>query len=260
MRPRLSVIIPCHRWDKYAVQAIESLLSDTSFSPQHHEVIFVANGEQIVSDLDKIRTLPFIHIIYRHEANISIALNAGLDEASGNLIVRFDADDLWIDGRFGELTKISLSNNLFGSHCNYMINEDGIRVGIRTSMRETKRFIRRPFRSLTTHPCVFFSAALISQTRYKPEYAGIEDIIFMHELLSKEDPEIIFIDKPLISYRTHYSQTTAKNLNVGKIRLARYYYDKLYAHERVLLKLYESAILRRLWSYLLLRSLRYLSW
>lgn len=256
----ISVVVPCHKWDQFASKALNSVLNDTTFSPRNHEIILVANGSAIFHYLNQIQNLPFVTVIYEPEANISTALNIALTAARGQLIVRFDADDIWINNRFLELSRYATQKRIFGTHSNFIIDDEDTRIGARNHMRDPKRFLRRPFRSLTTHPCIFFSKDLTTKINYKPEYAGIEDVIFMHDILTNEKPRIIFLEKPLVGYRQHQSQTTAKNLDAGKLRLAHYYHDKLFLHERALLSLSSFRMLQSLCESLLIQSLRFLSW
>lgn len=89
----ISAIIPCHNDAPYVAAAIQSVLDQTL---PVVELIVVDDGStddsaKIVGGIQD----PRVKLISQQNRGISGARNAGLREATGNLIAFLDADDLW---------------------------------------------------------------------------------------------------------------------------------------------------------------------
>jgi glycosyltransferase involved in cell wall biosynthesis len=85
---RVSIVIPCYNQSEYVAEAICSALTQNY---DDFEVIVVNDGSTDGS-LSVIENFP-VKIINQENAGLSAARNAGIDFATGELILPLDADD-----------------------------------------------------------------------------------------------------------------------------------------------------------------------
>jgi cellulose synthase/poly-beta-1,6-N-acetylglucosamine synthase-like glycosyltransferase len=98
-RPRVSIIIPCFNYGHYLAEAVDSALAQASVDP---EVIIVddASTDDSAEIAERYAREDQRVSVVRHRTNTGHvqAFNDGLNEASGEFIVRLDADDLLTPG------------------------------------------------------------------------------------------------------------------------------------------------------------------
>ena len=94
--PLISVIIPVYNGDKYLVEAIESVLSQTRFKL---DVIVVDDGS--TDDTAKIVSSFGSSVRYKYQKNAGTgaARNKGVEAALGDFFAFVDADDLWTENK-----------------------------------------------------------------------------------------------------------------------------------------------------------------
>ena len=96
---KISVIVPVYKTEKYLIECIESILSQTF---KDFELILVDDGSpdncgKICDDWSKKDSR--IVVIHKENGGVSSARNAGLEEAKGEYITFIDSDD-YIDNEF----------------------------------------------------------------------------------------------------------------------------------------------------------------
>lgn len=101
-QPRITVIIPAFRAEKYIAEAIESALNQTL---KPFEIIVVDDGSP--DNLYGVAKAyePEILLFKKVNEGISKTRNFGLRKASGNLIAFLDADDYWPENHLKFLYK-----------------------------------------------------------------------------------------------------------------------------------------------------------
>src|SRR5450432_2111523 len=123
--PRVTVLMPAYNADKYIAEAIRSVL-EQDFS--EYELLIVDDGSSDhTREIIKGFSDPRIRLLEQENQGISAALNAGLAEALGYYIARFDADDICLPLRLSRQTAFLDANPghvLTGSEVEYM-SEDG---------------------------------------------------------------------------------------------------------------------------------------
>jgi glycosyltransferase involved in cell wall biosynthesis len=123
--PRVTVLMPAYNVGKYIAEAIRSVL-DQDFPD--FELLIVDDGSaddtrQVIATFRDER----IRLLVQEKKGISAALNAGLAEARGEYIARFDADDICLPQRLSRQTAYLDAHPdyvLTGSDAEYM-SEDG---------------------------------------------------------------------------------------------------------------------------------------
>ncbi len=109
--PQVSVIMPAYNGDRYIVQALESVLSQT-FTDL--EIIVVDDGStdgtrQVLEPyLDKIR------YIYQENQGVAAARNRGIQEAKGDLIAFLDQDDFFFPDKLAAQVSLFRSSPSLG--------------------------------------------------------------------------------------------------------------------------------------------------
>jgi glycosyltransferase involved in cell wall biosynthesis len=95
--PHVTILMPAYNTAPYIAEAIQSVLAQdfTDF-----ELLIVDDGStDNTIQVIKSFTDPRIRLIRQGHAGIAAALNRGLQEAQGEYIARFDADDICLPGR-----------------------------------------------------------------------------------------------------------------------------------------------------------------
>ena len=90
LKPKLSVVVPAHNEEEYIGSCIEALLNQTV---RPHEIIIVDNNSTDKT-AEIARRYEDIVVIEEKKQGIFYARNAGFNAASGDIIVRTDADSL----------------------------------------------------------------------------------------------------------------------------------------------------------------------
>lgn len=93
---KISIIVPVYNAESSINRTLDSLLSQTY---RDLEIICVDDGSsdnslQLLNQ--RAKSCSFLHIIHQPNQGVSIARNAGIDIASGNVIMFVDADDVLV--------------------------------------------------------------------------------------------------------------------------------------------------------------------
>lgn len=89
---KISVIITCYNYEKYISKAIESVL-DQDLSKKYYEIIVVNDGSTDNSLLEISKYEDRVIIINQENSGLEQSVNNGIEKASGDYILRLDADD-----------------------------------------------------------------------------------------------------------------------------------------------------------------------
>jgi glycosyltransferase involved in cell wall biosynthesis len=94
MKAKISVILPAYNAGKYIGEALQSIADQTV---PVYEIIVVDDGStdhtrEVVSDFP-------VRYIYQTNQGTAAALNAGIEQSSGDYLAFLDADDTWMPQR-----------------------------------------------------------------------------------------------------------------------------------------------------------------
>jgi glycosyltransferase involved in cell wall biosynthesis len=104
--PVVSVIIPVYNCERYAEEAIRSVLAQ-DYEPL--EVVVVDDGSTDQS-ADVAKSFgALVRYCYQERAGIGAARNRGVELASGELLAFLDADDRWVPAKLNRQVPILLS-------------------------------------------------------------------------------------------------------------------------------------------------------
>lgn len=94
-KPKISVIVPVYKVEKYLPQCIESVLSQTY---EHLELLLIDDGSPDESGVicDKYAAQDKrIHVFHKKNGGVSSARNIGLENMTGEWVCFLDSDDWW---------------------------------------------------------------------------------------------------------------------------------------------------------------------
>jgi glycosyltransferase involved in cell wall biosynthesis len=206
MKPLVSVIVPVHNQEKYLGRCLRSLLSQ-DMTREKYEIIVIDDGStdrsgyalELFEDELTIISLPV-------NQGLPAALNAGLRQAKGELVVRVDADD-YVNSRFLSVLHIFLESNpeIDAIACDYLlVDNDEVVLG-RGNADEQPIACGIMFRLEQLHGLGLYDEAFLSH----------EDLELRQRFLLEYS--IDRVPLPFYRYRRHDSNMT----NDGK-RLSQY--------------------------------------
>ena len=208
IKPKVTVYITNHNYGEYLVEAIESVLYQTY---DNFELIIIDDGSTDNSRelLKKYQQFDNVRIIYQQNSGLTISNNIALKQATGEFIVRLDADDYFDKNALKILVNEFESEKIglvFGDW--YVVNQGGEILGI-----EKRHDFEREV-SLYDQPA--HGACSMFRTEFLREIGGYD------ETISRQDGfelwfrfikkyEIRNINIPIFYYRKHGSSLTDKS-------------------------------------------------
>jgi len=212
-RPLISVLIPCYNIERYARQAIYSIIYQNY---KNLEIILVEDGssDDTKSILEALKVEDArIKIIYnRFNQGLAISLNKGIENAQGDYIARMDGDDISHPDRLREQLNYLISNpKVAVVGCKSIpINEKGQLIsssGITYCNSSTLRvssYLTNPF----IHGSILARKEILKKYTYKD--IGSEDFELWCNMNSKGE---LFANLNRELYFFRKNQTSYSNLN-----------------------------------------------
>ena len=210
--PRISVIVPVYKAEKYLQRCIDSILGQT-FSD--FECILVDDGSPDHSPniCDEYATKnPQIRVIHQANAGVSAARNTGIDAARGEWLCFVDSDD-WVDSLYLETLYAQTERNNVQMVVCGRINEQLDSTLIKNPVVDTRFvFNRSDFfefykknRSRYDSPCFIFvtneliSREFLGNIRFDENRTMGEDQVFNLDLYDKIE-SIVYVPECLYYY------------------------------------------------------------
>lgn len=137
-RASVTVIVPARDAELYLGEAICSILEQTQAPDQ---VIVVDDGSQD-GTAELARSFPEVTLIRQRPAGVGAALNAGLGQASGDLLAFLDADDLWTERKLEMQTAALASDPTLDMVFGYA--EEFLSPELTQSQRQGVRLLAEP--------------------------------------------------------------------------------------------------------------------
>jgi glycosyltransferase involved in cell wall biosynthesis len=203
--PRLSVLMTVYNAGAFLDPAIESVLAQDC---RDFEFIIVDDGSTD-SSVERVRRYgdPRIRLhVNARNLGQTPALNVGLDLCRGTYIVRMDADDVCLPGRFSRQAAFLDAYPEIGilGGAMYLIDAKGRRFGHAaqpcgdTALRWSS-MTRNPF----NHPTVMLRTELLRRTgqRFDEQYGANQDYDLWDRLIPHT--RIANLRDPLLGYRIH---------------------------------------------------------
>lgn len=213
---KLSIIMPVYNASKYIDEAIESIQNQTFTDWELiivNEPTTTDNTNDIVTSYmeqdDRIRL-----IINAEQLGIARSLNIALDNATGELIARMDADDIALPERFAEQVKYMENNPEVGiSGCDYDVVGEKWKSNLVTNEEDIRSDLL--FFVPLRHPTIIMRKSLLMDNgvRYNDDILAAEDYdLFVNGI---EKFRITNIPSKLLVYRRHEEATVYRMLKEG---------------------------------------------
>ena len=219
--PKVSVIVPVYKVEKYVSKCIESILNQTCTD---WELILVDDGSPDASGAicdEYARKDRRIRVIHKENGGVSSARNVGLDNATGEWVTFVDADD-WIDMRCLELCFDSNSCAdlyRFGMQSIYTTGgapKNKIRIENTLSVQDYLKLLIA--RKTVLGVCGgIYRKDVISKfdIKFDERYVMGEDWLFNFHFI-KSCSSICIIDEPLYTYNRFNENGCTKNFSIKK--------------------------------------------
>lgn len=202
-KPKVSVVLPVYNTEQYLKQAIESILKQTF---TNFELIIVSHHDTNKESLDIINSFNdsrIKHIKTPRGTNLPGSLNIGIDEASGEYVVRMDSDDISLRHRLKRQVDYMDKNptiGISGSKCKTFGSFESVSKPF-TDPEDIKANML--FATSLVHPSVIIRKNLLDKfrLRYNPSLSHTEDYDMWVRCV-KHFP-ISNLNEILIHYRVH---------------------------------------------------------
>ncbi len=224
--PLVTIIIPSYNHEKYIVEAVNSVLSQTY---KNIELIVIDDGSEdnSVNILQKIKD-PRLRLIVQKNMGAPNAINKGLELAKGEYIGILNSDDAYHIERIGKLLQFFGRYEELELAATYIevIDERGERLDIKEgwknllpwpiknvdkSYANTKNFnlnlLMSNFVASTSN--IFVRKGILSQVGYMRNLRYTHDWDFLLRICLKGKCDLL--KEPLLRYRIHKSNTINTN-------------------------------------------------
>ena len=229
----ISIIIPVYNVEKYILNCLESISSQTF---KDFEVILVDDGSidnsGIICD-EYIKKDSRFKVYHKPNGGVSSARNFGLDKAQGDLLYFCDADDILYDytletlvNNFDENVDSTMGGYIRINTQGEIIEENNIDKNINMSVEETLiDFYRGRFDMYNGYIWNrLFRRSIIQKhhLRFREDIYIKEDGLFLVQYLCKCSHGTYYTTKPIYKYVVHSSSVmNSKSKEVNKETMSR---------------------------------------
>ena len=213
----ISVVIPVRDGERYLGEAIESVLGGTVPAA---EVIVVDDGSTDSTAATAERIGDPVRVLRRPAAGIAAATNAGLAEASGDLVAFIDADDVWtpdkLELQLGALEDDPSLDAVFG------LAREFYSPDLPASERE--RIVLRPGdHAARVRGTALLRSEMLDRTGPFDETLAVGEFVDWHDRAAGLGMRSIVLDRLVLHRRLHASNhgRTAAHARGDYVRVAR---------------------------------------
>lgn len=221
----VSVIIPSYNHKSYIGKAVESVLSQTH---RDLELIVVDDGSSDGSvELLRAFTDSRLRLLTQANAGAHAAINRGLQEAEGEYLAILNSDDIFMPSRLSEcLSALTEGGADLVATWIEVINTKGKPLGIKEGWRNMlpwevpaidwgKHNLDAFAGNLLASNFVSTTSNVVFSRRLYEGVGGMRNLRFAHDwdflLRACDGYRCALIEKPLLQYRIHNSNTISSN-------------------------------------------------
>jgi glycosyltransferase involved in cell wall biosynthesis len=214
--PLVSVVLPAFNSEAFLAEAIRSILAQTY---RELELIVINDGstdstEQIIRSFNDPR---LVYLKNGKNSGLIASLNRGIEESSGEFIVRMDADDISLSGRIEKQVEFMIGHPEIGvAGTSYFVFGYGKTGKVKAvSAPEVLRTMLL-FNSALCHPSVIIRKKVLHENNllYREEFKHAEDYDLWVEL--SKFSKLGNLEDYLLKYRRHVQQVSARYAEVQK--------------------------------------------
>lgn len=218
----ISTIIPAYNCEKTLELAVESVLAQTR---PVDEIVIVNDGStdntgKICDRLSDSSGKPVIRVIHQPNSGPSAARNAGITQATGELIAFLDADDIWMPDKIAKQAEVYEHTPTLGLTCAgvYSVMEEGPQEGV--SICRGGMVGDDPYLDLWEKPSYIGTSTVMTRKSILQEVGlfdeneaiiGAEDYDLWLRVLASHN-SLVYLNEPLVRYRVSMSGFNRSNL------------------------------------------------
>lgn len=239
--PKISIIVPIYKVEKYLKQCVASILAQTY---TNFELILVDDGspdacpamcDEFAAQDNRIK------VIHKRNGGLSDARNAGLDIASGEYIGFIDSDDYVSSEMYSVLVHGILEANAELAICNYIrVDEFGNRIPDKSlsGISKNRCFSKKEFIEELLKPYggyfvvawnKLYKKSIFQELRF-PNGKQHEDEFIIHHVVAQCE-KVMYVKDELYFYLQRDGSIMSKSFNVrymdyGEALIDRYHFTK----------------------------------
>ena len=216
--PRVSIIVPMRNAEAFIEATLKSVLLENSVALE----VLVINDQSTDLSLERALALgdPRVRVIEGMGAGISSAMNLGLAAASGNIVMRCDADDLYPVSRIQDQVAWLDAHEDYVAVCGGFSTLDGLGRPIAilaTGEAEEEITEELNLGYTRTHFCSYAvrKSAIDNVGGFRPYFETAEDIDFQLRLANFG--RVMYQPQVAYQYRLHADSITHTQSSVKRI-------------------------------------------
>lgn len=202
--PTVSVIIPTYNSIKYLIVAIESVLNQTF---KDYEILIIDDGSTDDTKESLAGFGDLITYIYQENAGVSAARNHGIKMARGKYVAFLDADDYWLPEKLEKQVAALENGSCKACYSSFTIGDEDLKpISVQYSRRLGKTLedlLLYGGNTVGTPSTVIVETELVKKENFDPTLSHGADWEMWIRLATYT--EFLYIEEPLIIYRTHES-------------------------------------------------------
>ena len=227
--PLVSVLIPCYNVEPYIEECLISIINQTQ---RNLEIVCIddCSGDRTWSVLKFYQLKDQRIKLFKNKVNLGVTQtrNKLLDLASGEFVVKMDADDVALPERIEELLKAQKMTTADIVSSDYKIIDSRGKIikkrGFDLLFSQAAIKFVSLFNSPLPHAPSMFKVQSLKELKYDMNYVAAEDYHFLTQLLLRPDIRCKVVDKPLYLYRQNFAGMSFTNNEIqikNHIKIAR---------------------------------------
>jgi len=210
-RPYISALIDTYNHERFIAQAIESVLAQ-DFPASEMEIVVVDDGSTDSTGTIVQNYAPRVRYLRKANGGQASAFNAGVREASGEIVAFLDGDDWWVKEKLRVVVETFEKNPNVGAvgHGLYEVDEAGVRRFTNVPDRTYRNALRtleegvafRELRSFLGTSRLAIRKSVLDRVLPLPLEMVIEADEFLAAVAVAHGGALV-LDQPLTCYRLH---------------------------------------------------------
>jgi glycosyltransferase involved in cell wall biosynthesis len=213
--PLISVIMAVHHGEDYIEETIQSILNQTY---TNFEFIIVANcsNDETIKQVHQFHDKR-IKLYKTTICQLNFNLNYALSQATGEYIVRIDADDIAVPERFFKQVAYIAMYDVVGSNVDYIDEHSNI-IGFKNYPQKNENIRKNIYyKSVLAHPSVMYKKDVILKNSGYMGGKVSEDYDLWIRLMRDKSIQFYNIQENLTQYRIHPAQARGNNYAYAEI-------------------------------------------
>lgn len=239
----VTIVVPAYNAETFLRENIESILGQTY---KNLEVIYVCDGctDDTVKILEEYKTDKRLQIVVQEKnQGAAISRNIGMDMATGDWIIFFDADDVFESDMIEVMLCAAIENNadMVGCYWEYFDNVPLRECAVHNEMKKlmcttypminTQKDAKQIMQVVDHSPCV----KLVHKSIYKKQEVYFQDLpntndVYYSIVAGMNSKKIVFVDKVLLHYRSNRGRVTLSTYRREKRSYSLEAFDKIYEY------------------------------